>query len=135
MERDNLKKAWKYCISSENLSLPTSKIKLYDAEGDFTSHKVYIANLLKEGDRPVALHVQLATTENNNFVEESEEETADHGLNKDLQEDQDDNDDIPISLAVLLNEESVTDEQLLREDQEEATATLPVQIEKKNHYG
>ena len=86
--------------------------------------------MLKEGDRPVALHVQLAATENNNFVEESEEETADHGLNKDLQEDQDDNDDIPISLAVLLNEESVTDEQLLREDQEEAPATLPVQIEK-----
>ena len=130
MERDYLKKAWKDCISSENLSLPTSKIKLYDAEGDFTSHKVYIADLLKEGDRPVALHVQLAATENNNFVEESEEETADHGLNKDLQEDQDDNDDIPISLAVLLNEESVTGEQLLREDQEEAPATLPVQIEK-----
>ena len=78
---------------------------MYDAEGDFTSHKVYTADLLKEGDRPAALHVQLAATENNNFVEESKEETADHGLNKDLQEDQDDNDDIPTSLAVLLNEE------------------------------
>ena len=102
---------------------------MYDAESNFTSHKVYIADLLKEGDRPVALHLQLAANENNNFVEESEEKTADHGLNKDLQEDQDDNDDIPINPAVLLNEESVTDEQLLREDQEEATATLPVQVE------
>ena len=48
MERAYLAESWKSCISNPQLLLPTSKINLYDSEGDFIGHKKYIADFLQD---------------------------------------------------------------------------------------
>ena len=108
MERAYLAESWKSCISNPQLLLPTSKINLYDSEGDFIGHKKYIADFLQDEN--------IAPTE---FIAcgDKEEEMADvHGCTEQdisgllSQDEAEDNDDIPIGLAVVLSGKTVSDD-------------------------
>ena len=122
MERAYLAESWKSCISNSQLLLPTSKINLYNSEGDFIGHNKYIADFLQDEN--------IVPTE---FIAcgDKEEEMADvHGcIEQDIsgllsQDEAEDNDDIPIGLAVVLSGKTVSDDQLVEEDQMETVGDM-----------
>ena len=111
-EADYLKQKWRECLSSE-LIIPSPIIKLYDENGDYVSQKVYlhqfVPNALQNLPNSPDTHQEALHLDVNPPLISSINDPVEY-------DDEEINDEIPISLAVLEGDNDISQNTLIADD-------------------